>query len=226
MKIRPIVLLCFDGIVQESIELYNYIFSKNLPYTVFAKNYNNYDTDLIDIIKKGTQHYGWELGLYGSFGNDNTVVQNGTDYKIIKNNIENNKNSLLNTLNINPKSYACSQAKINPLIVSACLDNNITLIRGGGEQFIDFVDKDINQINHYLVDNTKELSTMKGYIDNVITYGRIVCILTHGTTIDGQQSLYAKDSDYRELLNYIYEKRSIGEIEVLTFNELYNRYIN
>ena len=228
MKIKPIVLLCFDGLIQNNIDngLYDYIFAKNLPFTIFGRNYDEYDSNISEVLEIGSQQYRWELGLYGSYGSNNNVIQNGTDYKIIKENIESNQNTLINAFNKKAKSYACSQGVINPLILSACLDNNINFIRGGSEQYIDMVDKDIHQINYFLIDNSDSLSSMKEYIDNIINYGRIVCLITHGTTENGQSSLYAKDADYKALLDYIYDKRKSGEIEVLTFEEFYKEYVD
>lgn len=230
LKMKPCVLLNFDFVSNETLANngFNLLFSKNLKATMFSQNFGNFLTEHKNMYDKMVNEYDWELGCYGGANGNNSIIRSETNKVSDKTkDLASLLDEYYSVYSINPVSYACSQAVLDPKIEKAVLNNNFKMIRAVPNFVMTYFDKNCSLISH--IDYTyMTYEDIKNLIDDTIKYGDCLPLFTHSIRDDDSDPALEKIpySIMEQVCNYLKTKVDTGEIEVLTYSEFYNRCVN
>lgn len=229
LKMKPCVLFSFDFVSDETIANngFNLLFDNNLKATMFSQNFGNFSTEHKNMYDKMVNEYNWELSCYGGANSDNSIIRSETNKVSDKTkDLASLLDEYYSVYSINPVSYACNQAVLDPKIEKAILNNNFKMIRALPTYVMTYFDKNCSLIPHIeYSDMTYE--EIKNLIDDTIKYGDCLPLFTHSVKDDGSSStLRVPYSIMEQVCNYLKTKVDAGEIEVLTYSEFYNRCVN
>lgn len=229
LKMKPCVLFSFDFVSDETIANngFNLLFNNNLKATMFSQNFGNFSTAHKNMYDKMVNEYDWELSCYGGANGNNSIIRSETNKVSDKTkDLASLLDEYYSVYSINPVSYACNQAALDPKIEKAILNNNFKMIRALPNFVMTYFDKNCSLISHIeYSDMTYE--EIKNLIDDTIKYGDCLPLFTHSVKDDGSSStLRVPYSIMEQVCNYLKTKVDTGEIEVLTYSEFYNRCVN
>ena len=90
---------------------------------------------------------------------------------------------------------------------------------------LNLTDETLIPIATQSIESTTTANNMKTVIDNAITTGSILALMAHLVidTADPIESYNCYASVYNEILSYINDKVVAGEVEVITWRELYKK---
>ena len=221
MKMKPIVLISHDAMWQDSLTngVYDKYRQSGVAVTIFDRNWDSVDPTLKSLAINLTRNYASAMCLYGSYGNNNQIIQTGTDYLVMQENANENKAKLQEIIDYDCKAYSCSQGVLNPLIKAVMNSIGIKVIRYGATYQPRFIDKDINCIGYLGVYESTTLANVKEVIDNAVNYGRVASIFTHAVTTDGGTT-QAKLSVWNDMIDYISSLQAQGKLTTMTFQEI------
>lgn len=225
LKQTPVVCLSFDQLHQESFDngAYQYLLNSGLPFSLYCRGWD--DTSLVsaewlDWAKNAEYKYGAELGVYGSYGDAQWAVNGATDYDSAKVNLAASWSAFFKTFGHAPATYASAQAFTSEFSLRAAKDVGFKIVRGG----------QLNMLNAYLDKNTMQLpmtslsyntnaDNIKNKIDTAIQYGYQLNLFTHGAYDTASDSDYLKLADFKSMIDYLAEQRTLGKLKVLTIDD-------
>lgn len=225
LKQTPVVCLSLDQLHQESFDngAYQYLLNSGLPFSLYCRGWD--DTSLIsaewlDWAKNAEYNYGAELGVYGSYGDAQGAVNGATDYDSAKVNLAASWSAFFKTFGHAPATYASAQGVTSEFSLRAAKDVGFKIVRGGQLNMLNaYLDKDTMQLPMTSLSYDTNADNIKGKIDNAIKYGYQLNLFTHGAYDTASDSDYLKLADFKSMIDYLAEQRSLGKLKVLTIDD-------
>ena len=228
LRMKPIVLISFDQIWQESIDngAFNLMYNKRLPYTMYTI-YDDLTQNQIDVINKHKNIC--EFSLYGSITGYNNILSDASSVSDKIDKLTQGINYCENVVGQEVETYAVSQTNITAKGNCALNRTNIKLARLIQDTLpVGYFDSSINNLCVSTSIDQKSYDYTKAIIDRAVRYGSVASLFLHGVRDDGNEAttISAKGMDLTEftnIINYIEELRDEGIIEVMTYKEFVNK---
>lgn len=225
LKQTPVVCLSLDQLHQESFDngAYQYLLNSGLPFSLYCRGWD--DTSLIsaewlDWAKNAEYNYGAELGVYGSYGEAQGAVNGATDYDSAKVNLAASWSAFFKTFGHAPATYAAAKGFTSEFSLRAAKDVGFKIVRGGQLNMLNaYLDKDTVQLPMTSLSYDTNADNVKNKIDTAIQYGYQLNLFTHGAYDTASDSDYLKLADFKSMIDYLAEQRTLGKLKVLTIDD-------
>lgn len=229
-KMKPIVLLAFDGIYDEGFgnkgkyPYYNDLVAKNIPATIFSSNSTTFGKTMLNSILNLRAKYGWDLGQYGC-NPDKESLQNDDNpreqYLALKSTKE---NWLQSNLIYNPVSYSAPYGDLRPITVPLLKDLGYKIAKTESTGYCSFFDPKYDfAIPMTIMINKTSIDDITSKINYAIENNCCICLYANNVTEygdeEGQQD--AKNSLLQGVISHIIANRD--KITPMTFSEFYNK---
>lgn len=233
-RLKPTVLINFDDSAQTLYENgFPYMKEKGLKGTMFLCNRSvrdKWDGVNVPLCMDFRGHIdlennGWEIAMHSKSHNDVTDLETTKDFKLQYDDLRYNYDYIVNTHLMNkPISFSTPNGKYNDYTIEALRTLKIKIIRSCASS----VNYGFDKYNGVYIVSTKEirkdttLEQIKAFVDEAITYGGVISIFTHQINVGNTNEFSMEFDLFKQYIDYVCEKKQAGEIEVITFNELYN----
>lgn len=239
-KLKPTLAIMHDGMWGglKANGFYDFYVANRMPITVGGYNWDDYtlwdsqyETDgvtkeqLYNEAMRLSDLFGFEMGLYGGHRNTHGEIREGTDVKVMSENISNLKNTLNSIVSYEPISYVCSQGVYNHKIEKCLKMNGIKIARTTGNNYITGEFDDNTPIFVGTMGGNKNITAQqyKDWIDKAISGGYCCTIFSHNASNTVIRDVDTTVGIWTEVLNYIKQKKDSGELLVLPLGEIYRR---
>lgn len=169
---------------------------------------------------------GWDVGLYVSQRGDS---MNESQWDSFLANVK----TALSSLGIyNIVGFHCTGNNLTQDLFNALEKANFKIVRCTSNSFqpsyypqLNLTDDTLIPIATQSIDSTTTANNIKTVIDNAITTGSVLALMAHLVldTADPIDSYNCYASVYNEILAYIKTKVDAGQVEVITWRELYKK---
>lgn len=226
-KMKPTVMLCFDGTWDTSISyLYPFMQSKGVKGTVFLNQDRTLTPETVDNILKYKIEYGWDIGLESCHPNKDILFWDN-NYRNQYMALLNGKEWLKNTIVSSPVSFSAPVGNLRPLTANILKDMGFKMARTGANGYCSFFsDKDFSLPSYLIYRDTKE-EDVYSMIDYAIETGQTLVLYTTDVTEYGGDVI-AKTLIFERIVDYISRRMADDErhIDCLSFSEFYNKCVN
>lgn len=220
-KMKPTVLLAFDGIYEEGINYtYPYLTTREIPATILANNRTTFSRTVLETIVNLRAKYGWDLGQYGCNPNKELLTHDDNareQYLALKN----AKEWLKDNLVYNPISYSAPYGNLRPITVPLLKDLGYKIVKTDSTGYCNFFDPKYDfAIPMTLMSNETTAEAIIEKIQYAIDNECCICIYTNNVTDYGDE-ISAKKTLLEAVINFILENKD--KITMMTFSEFYNK---
>ena len=224
-RMKPSVLLCFNGLYDESITyLYPYLKTRDIKASVFLNARKTLTTEAIDTLLKYKIKHGWDIGLDGCHPNKELLTQDD-NYRNQYTLLRNSMGWLADSITHNPVSYSAPYGNLRPITVPLIKDLGFKIAKTDADGYCGFFcEKDL-AVPMHLISNNVEIEEIIDKIDYAIETGQSIVLYTNDVTEYGSE-IDSKKIMFESVVNYIYDKIEEGSIECMTFKEFYNKCVN
>lgn len=224
-KMRPTLLLSFDGFYDESIPyLYPYLNSKNIPATLFLSSRTTLTNQALDSIIKLRVVNKWDIGVYGCNPNKEQLVEDD-NYRNQYVALRNSRAWLQDSVLDKPVSYSAPYGNLRPITMPILKDLGYKIAKTGADSYCSqFTEKDFC-LPMFLISNETTLDEVKAKIDYAIDTNQTISLYTNNVTEYGDESSATKLM-FESIIDYICEKVEEEKLQCLTFSEFYDRCVN
>lgn len=220
-KIKPVVLLAFDGIYEEGINYaYPYLTTRGIPATILSNNRSTFSRAVLEKIVELRAKYGWDLGQYGCNPNKELLTEDDNarnQYLALKT----AKIWLQDNLVYNPISYSAPYGNLRPITVPILKDLGYKIAKTSSPGYCNFFDPKFDfAIPMTLMSNTTTAESIIKKLQYAIDNECCICIYTNNVTDYGDEAS-AKKVLLEDVVNFILENKD--KIIPMTFTEFYNK---
>lgn len=220
-KMKPTVLLAFDGIYEEGIDYaYPYLTTRKVPATIMSNNRTTFGKTILDKIVELRCKYGWDLGQYGCNPNKELLTHDDNpreQYLALKT----AKEWLRDNLVFNPIAYSAPYGNLRPLTVPLLKDMGYKIAKTDSTGYCNFFDPEYDfAIPMTLMSNVTTADEIKDKIQYAIDNNSCICIYTNNVTEYGDE-ISAKKMLLEEVVKFILDNSD--KITPMTFSEFYNK---
>lgn len=221
-KMKPTVLLCFNGTYDESITyLYPYLKTRGIKPTIFLNAKRTLTPDAVDEILKYKVLYNWDIGTDGCHPNKEILTQDDNfrnQYIALKNSREWLKDLMVN----NPVSYSAPYGNLRPITVPLLEDLGYKIAKTQADTWCGFFSEKDFCMPMYLLSNTTDIESVLHKIEYAIESNQTICLYTNDVTEYGSD-IDSKKIMLESVIDYIQEKVNTGDLQCLTFKEFYTK---
>ena len=220
-KMKPTVLLAFDGIYEEGIGYtYPYLTSRNIPATILANNRSTFSSSILDSIVNLRAKYGWDIGQYGCNPNKELLTYDDNpreQYLALKN----AKDWLAANLVYNPISYSAPYGNLRPLTVPLLKDLGYKIAKTDSTGYCNFFDPKYDfAIPMQLFSNNTSEDEIIAKLQYAIDNDCCVCLYTNNVTNYGDEAS-SKKTLFETIVKFLIENKD--KITAMTFSDFYNK---
>lgn len=220
-KMRPTVLLAFDGIYEEGVEYtYPFLTNRDIPATIMANNRSTFPSNVLNEIVNLRAKYGWDVGQYGCNPNKELLTYDDNpreQYLALKN----TKEWLNNNLVYNPISYSAPYGNLRPISVPLLKDLGYKIAKVESTGYCNFFDPKYDfAIPMQLFSNDTTEEEIIAKIQYAIDNDCCVCLYTNNVTNYGNESS-AKKILLENIVKFILANKD--KITPMTFSDFYNK---
>lgn len=220
-KMKPTVLLAFDGIYEDGIEYtYPYLTSRNIPATILSNNRTTFSSSVLDYIVNLRAKYGWDIGQYGCNPNKELLTNDDNareQYLALKT----TKNWLENNLVYSPISFSAPFGNLRPITVPLLKDLGYKIAKTDSSGYCSFFNPKYDfAIPMTLISNETTEDEIIEKIQYAIDNDCCVCLYTNNVTNYGDEAS-SKKSLFETVIKFIIANSD--KITPMTFAEFYNK---
>lgn len=220
-RMRPVVLLAFDGIYEEGIDYaYPYLTTRGIPATILSNNRTTFGRTVLEKVEELRTKYGWDLGQYGCNPNKELLTNDNNSreqYLALKTARE----WLRDNLVYNPISYSAPYGNLRPITVPLLKDLGYKIAKTSSTGYCNFFDPEYDfAIPMTLMSNDTTAEAIIDKIQYAIDNECCICIYTNNVTEYGDEAS-AKKILLETVVEFILENRD--KITPMTFSEFYNK---
>lgn len=220
-KIKPVVLLAFDGIYDEGLTYtYPYLTTRGIPATILSNNRTTFGRTVLEKVVELRAKYGWDLGQYGCNPNKELLTKDDNareQYLALKDARE----WLQNNLVYNPISYSAPFGNLRPITVPLLKDMGYKIAKTSSPGYCNFFDPRYDfAIPMTLMSNTTTAEKIINKIKYAINNDCCICLYTNNVTEYGDESS-CKKVLLEEVISFILDNKD--KITPMTFSEFYNK---
>lgn len=220
-KIKPTVLLAFDGIYEEGINYtYPYLTTRGIPATILAINRTTFGRTVLEKVVELRAKYGWDLGQYGCNPNKELLTEDDNareQYLALKT----AKTWLQDNLIYNPISYSAPYGNLRPITVPLLKDLGYKISKSTSPGYCNFFDPKYDfTIPMTLMSNNTTAEEIIKKIQYAIDNECCICIYTNNVTDYGDEAS-SKKVLFEDVINFIIENND--KITPMTFSEFYDK---
>lgn len=221
-KMKPTVILTFDGTYDESISyLYPYLIARGIPASILLSSARTLTAAAFDYFIGLRVAHNWDIGMYGCNPNREILTQDD-NYRNQYLALRDSKTWIQDNMVENPISYSAPYGNLRPITVPLLKDLGFKIARTEGTGYTaNFSEKDF-AISVQLISNLTTTDEMKKKIDYAINNNLALCLYTRDVTEYGSEA-DATQLMFESIINYIMEKVNNGELQCLTMSEFYHR---
>ena len=220
-KMKPTVLLAFDGIYEEGIDYtYPYLTNRDVPATILANNRSTFSSAILNTIVELRAKYGWDIGQYGCNPNKELLTYDDNpreQYLALKT----AKEWLQTNLIYNPISYSAPYGNLRPLSVPILKDLGYKIAKTSSTGYCNFFNPKYDfAIPMQLFSNETTEEEIIEKIQYAIDNECCVCLYTNNVTNYGDEAS-SKKILLEAIVKFILENKD--KITAMTFSEFYNK---
>lgn len=220
-KMKPTVLLAFDGIYEEGIEYtYPYLTNREIPATILANNRSTFTSNILNTIVDLRARYGWDIGQYGCNPNKEILTYDDNpreQYLALKT----AKEWLQANLIYDPISYSAPYGNLRPISVPLLKDLGYKIVKTKSIGYCNFFDPDYDfAIPMQLFSNETTEEEIIAKLQYAIDNNCCVCLYTNNVTNYGDEAS-SKKTLLEAIVKFIQENKD--KITPMTFSEFYNK---
>ena len=220
-KMKPTVLLAFDGIYEEGIDYtYPYLTTREIPATILANNRSTFSSSILNNIVNLRAKYGWDIGQYGCNPNKELLTYDDNpreQYLALKT----AKEWLQANLIYSPISYSAPYGNLRPLTVPILKDLGYKIAKTESTGYCNFFDPDYDfAIPMQLFSNETTEDEIISKLQYAIDNNCCVCLYTNNVTNYGDEA-NSKKTLLETIIKFLLENKD--KITPMTFSEFYNK---
>lgn len=220
-KMKPVVLLAFDGIYEEGIEYtYPFLTTREIPVTILANNRSTFSSSVLNEIVNLRAKHGWDIGQYGCNPNKELLTYDDNpreQYLALKN----AKEWLQSNLIYNPISYSAPYGNLRPLTVPLLKDLGYKIAKTESTGYCNFFDPKYDfAIPMQLFSNDTTEDEIIAKLQYAIDNNCCVCLYTNNVTNYGDEAS-SKKTLLETIVKFILDNKD--KITPMTFSEFYNK---
>ncbi len=220
-KMKPTVLLAFDGIYEEGIEYtYPYLTTRGIPATILSNNRTTFTSKVLSEIVNLRAKYGWDIGQYGCNPNKELLTKDDNpreQYLALKA----ARTWLNDNLIFNPISYSAPYGNLRPITVPLLKDFGYKIAKTDSTGYCNFFDPRYDfAIPMTLMSNEITAEEVIEKIQYAIDNNCCICIYTNNVTNYGDEAS-AKKILLETVVDFILDNKN--KITPMTFSEFYNK---
>lgn len=222
--IKPTVLLGFNGIYNDTFTyLLPFIKSNDLECSIFTNSNNALYNALTDSLIM----YRLDFLDVGQFGcsPDKELLLNDDNYREQYLALKDTKAYIQTNIVNSPISYSCPYGNMRPITVGLLKDIGFGIAKVESDTYCSFFSKEDMCIPSVEINNNADIQTIKDKIDYAISTEQCIGISTYNVTDYGDE-INAKKSMFEEIMNYLLQKISAGEVECMSYKTFYDDCIN
>lgn len=220
-KMKPAVLLAFDGIYEEGIGYtYPYLTTREIPATILTNNRTTFSSSILNEIVKLKAKYGWDIGQYGCNPNKEllTLDDNPREQYL---GLMNNREWLQANLTYNPISYSAPYGNLRPITVPLLKDLGYKIAKTESTGYCNFFDPEYDfAIPMQLMSNEVTAEDVIAKIQYAIDNDCSICLYTNNVTEYGSE-IDAKKTLLESVVKFIIQNKD--KITPMTLSEFYNK---
>ena len=220
-KMKPTVLLAFDGIYEEGIGYtYPYLTTREIPATILANNRNTFSSSILNEIVNLRAKHGWDIGQYGCNPNKEllTFDDNPREQYL---GLMNNKEWLKVNLIYDPVSYSAPYGNLRPITVPILKDLGYKIAKTESVGYCNFFDPKYDfAIPMQLMSNNVTTEQIIARIQYAIDNDCCICLYTNNVTNYGDEAS-AKKTLLESVVKFIIENKD--KITPMTLSDFYNK---
>lgn len=236
-KMKPAILISFDGLYSADADnggKFDVLEEYNVPFTIFCNSNLSTNTSQYNRLKGFLDNGSAELQLYGCRDiNGYAALYNLTDvsmatvekstvlpehqYEMVKY----ASDMLRAEHNANALCYAGKQGNFSGITYDTISELGYKLARVSGHKYVGkFTENDLamGYVGYY---TTTDFETVQQQVEYAIRNGCTLGLFTHEVTVNGTQYGTTKEK-FKEVIEYLVEKRNNGEIEILNYGQFLN----
>lgn len=220
-KMKPTVLLAFDGIYEEGIGYtYPYLTTRDIPATILSNNRTTFGSVILNAIVNLRAKFGWDLGQYGCNPNKELLTYDDNPREQYLG-LKNAKEWLQANLVYEPISYSAPYGNLRPITVPLLKDMGYKIAKTDSIGYCNFFDPkfDFAIPMHLLSNNTTEeevIAKIQYAIDNNCS----ICLYTNNVTNYGNEA-DSKKTLFESVVKFILDNKD--KITPMSFSEFYNK---
>lgn len=223
-KMKPTVLLAFDGIYEEGIGYtYPYLTSPaiNMPATILANNRTTFDAATLNKIIELRAKYGWDIGQYACNPNKD-LLNNDDNPREQYVGLKTTKDWLQNNLVYNPISYSVpSFGSLKQITVPILKDLGFKIAKTEASGYCNFFDPKYDfAIPMQLMSRDIPAEQIIDKIQYAIDNDCCICIYTNNVTNYGSE-IDASKTPFEKVIKFIIQNKD--KITPMTFSDFYNK---
>lgn len=219
-KMKPTVLLAFDGIYDESIDYtYPYLAARGVPATILANNRTTFSSAALGKVEEMRAKYGWDIGQYGCNPNKGILTRDDNSREQYLG-LKMTREWLQSNLVYNPISYSAPFGNLRPITVPLLKDFGFKIAKTDANGYCNFFDPKYDfAIPTVLMSNDTTEDEIKQKIKYAIDNDCCICLYTNNVTEYGDESS-AKKVLLENVVKYLLDNKD--NITMMTFSEFYN----
>ena len=220
-RMKPTVLLAFDGIYDEGIEYtYPFLTTRDIPATILANNRTTFSSSVLNTIVNLRAKHGWDIGQYGCNPNKELLTYDDNpreQYLALKT----AKEWLQTNLIYNPISYSAPYGNLRPLTVPILKDLGYKIAKTTSTGYCNFFDPKYDfAIPMQLFSNETTEEEIIAKLQYAIDNNCCVCLYTNNVTNYGDEAS-SKKILLESIVKFLLENKD--KITPMTFSEFYNK---
>ena len=222
--IKPTVLLGFNGVYNDTFTyLLPFMKSNDLECSVFTNSNNALSNTLTDSLIMYRLDF-LDVGQYGCSPNKELLLKDDNyreQYLALKDTKAFIQTNVINS----PISYSCPYGNMRPITVDLLKDIGFGIAKVESDAYCSFFSKEDMCIPSVEINNNTDAQTIKDKIDYAIATEQCIGISTYNVTDYGDE-INAKKSVFEEVMNYLAQKISTGEVECMSYKTFYESCID
>ena len=220
-KMKPTVLLAFDGIYEEGVEYaYPLLTSKGIPATIFSNNRTTFTRSILETVVDLRVILGWDLGQYGCHPNKELLTHDDNAREQYLS-LRNAKEWLKDNLVYDPISYSAPYGNLRPISVPILKDLGYKISKTESTGYCNFFDPKYDfAIPMVKMSNEITQEELINKIQYAIDNDCCICIYSSNVTVYGSD-LDMKRTLLESVINFILSNKD--KITPMTFSEFYNK---
>ena len=220
-KMKPTVLLAFDGIYEEGIEYtYPYLTSREVPATILANNRSTFSTAVLNEIVNLRIMHGWDVGQYGCNPNKELLTYDDNpreQYLALKT----AKEWLQANFIYDPISYSAPYGNLRPISVPILKDLGYKIAKTDSTGYCNFFDPKFDfAIPMQLFSNETTEKEILEKLQYAIDNNCCICLYTNNVTNYGNEA-DSKKILLEAIVKFISDNKD--KLTAMTLSEFYNK---
>lgn len=223
-RMKPTVLFAFDDFDEEGFDYgYPYLYSRNIPATIFANNKKTLTRDYLNKICTLIYEYGWEIGCNG-VNPDKEIMTEDDNPRAQYLALRETRQWLIDNFQDEITSYSAPYGDLRPVTMKILKSMGFKTAKATADNFCSFFGEEDFVIPMHLLSNETGhgADDICEKIDTIVETGQVLCIYTTGVSRYGNE-IQANKISFEKVIEKIQMYVEQDRLQCLTFQDFYKK---